>query len=128
MELLWKCAALAVSASLLGLAVKREREGQALLLGLAAAVMILTAAILSLSEVESLLRQATERADLSASLTVPVLKSLGLALLGRFTAELCREAGQNAAASAVELAATCAILCVSVPLLQSLLEVVFSFS
>ena len=119
---------MAVSASLLGLAVKREREGQALLLGLAAAGMILTAAIRSLSEVESLLRQATERADLSASLTVPVLKSLGLALLGRFTAELCREAGQNAAASAVELAATCAILCVSVPLLQSLLEVVFSFS
>ena len=128
MELMWKCAALGVSASLLGLAVRREREEQALLLGLAAAAMIFAAAIGSLQGTEELLRRAGERSGLSPALTLPVVKSLGLALLGRFAAQLCRDAGQAAAAAAVELASTCAILCVSLPLLQSLIELVFAYA
>ncbi len=128
MELLWKCAALGITASLLGLAVRKEREEQALLLGLAAAAMIIAAAVGSLSGTEELLRTAGERAGLTAALTTPVLKGLGLALLGRFSASVCRDAGQAAAASAVELASACAILCVSLPLLQSLLELVFAYA
>ena len=128
MEILWKCAALGIAASLMGLALRKEREDQALLLGLAAAAMISAAAVQSLSGLESLFRKAGDRAGLSAALTLPVLKSLGLALLGRFSAAVCRDAGQASAASAVELASVCAILCVSLPLLQSLLDLVFSFS
>ena len=128
MEVLWKCAALGVAASLLGLAVRKEREEQALILGFAASAMIIAASVQSLSGAEELLRKAGERSGLSSMLTVPVLKSLGLALLGRFSSNLCRDAGQASAASAVELASSCAILCVSLPLLQSLLELVFSYS
>ena len=128
MEVLWKCAALGIAASLLGLTVRREREEQALLLGLAAAAMIAAVALQSLSGAEEALRRAGERSGLSPVLTVPVLKSLGLALMGRFSAELCRDAEQAAAASAVELASSCAILCVALPLLQSLLELVFAYS
>ena len=128
MEFLWKCAALGVAASLLALALRREREEQALLLGMAAAVMISVEAIRGLSGAEELLRRAGEKAGLTAALTVPVLKSLGLGLLGRFSADLCRDAGQPSAASAVELASVCAILCASLPLLQGLLELVFAYS
>ena len=128
MDFLWKCATLGIIASLLGLALRKEREEQALLLGLAAAALIFVSALQSLQGVEELLRRAGERAGLTAVLTVPVLKSLGLALLGRFSASLCRDAGQASAAQAVELAAACAILCVSLPLLQSLLELVFAYT
>jgi stage III sporulation protein AD len=126
MEIFWKCAALGIIASLLALALRKEREEQALLLGLAAAAMIFTAAIQSLSGAEALLRRAGERSGLTAALTVPVLKSLGLALLGRTSASFCREAGQATAACAVELASVCAILCVSLPLLQNMIELVFA--
>ena len=57
MEVLWKCAALGIAASLLSLAMRKEREEQALLLGLAAAAMISAAAIQSLSGAEQLLRK-----------------------------------------------------------------------
>ena len=125
---MWKCAALGVSASLLGLMVRREREEQASLLGLAAAAMIFAAAVGSLGDTEAILRRAMERSALRPALTLPVLKSLGVALLGRISAQLCRDAGQAAAAAAVELASTCAVLCVSLPLLQSLIELVFAFA
>ena len=113
---------------MLGLTVRKEREEQAMLLGLGAAAVIFAAAVQSLGGAEELLRKAGERSGLSSSLTVPVLKSLGLALLGRFSSDLCRDAGQASAANAVELASACAILGVSLPLLQSLLELVFSFA
>ena len=128
MEILWKCAALGITASLLGLMLRKEREEQALLLGTTAAAMIFMASLRNLSGVEELLRKTGERAGLSSVLTIPVLKSLGLALLGRFASNLCRDAGQDSAAYAVELASSCAILCVSLPLLQNLLELVFAFS
>ncbi len=117
-----------ITASLLGLAVGKERGEQALLLGMAAAAMIFVSAVQSLGETEALLRRAGERAGLTSALTIPVLKSLGLALLGRFSADLCRDAGQALAAHAVELACACAVLCVSLPLLQSLLQLVFDYA
>ena len=128
MDFLWKCAALGITASLLGLTLRKEREEQALLLGLAAAALIFVSALQSLQGVEELLRRDGERAGLTAALTAPVLKSLGLALLGRFSADLCRDAGQALAAHAVELACACAVLCVSLPLLQSLLQLVFDYA
>ena len=128
MELLWKCAAIGLASSLLGLAIGREREEQSLLLGLTAAAMILTASLGSLGGMEELLRRAGERSGLSSALTVPVLKGLGLTLLGRFAAAVCRESGRAAAASAMELATVCAVLCVSLPLLEELLELVFAYT
>ena len=128
MELLWKCAVIAVSASLLGLTLRRSGEEHGLLLGLAASALILLAALQGLTGVEAVFGSLWERSGLAPALTLPVLKSLGLALLGKLASGVCRDSGQTAAAYSVELAAVCAILCVSVPLLRSLAEVVFSFT
>ncbi len=128
METLWKCAALGLTASVLALLARRHSEEQALLLGAAAAVMILLTALQSLESLGSLLRRAENGSGLGAEFTVPVLKSLGLSILGKLSAGFCRDLGQNAAASALELASVCAILCVSLPLLQSLLDIVFAYT
>ncbi len=128
MEALWKCAVLGLAASLLALLIRKHNEEQALLLGASAALMILLAGLPGLSELLPLLQRAEERSGLTAEFTVPVLKSLGLSLLGKFSAGFCRDMGQNSAAAALELASACAILCVSVPLLKSLLDVVFSYT
>lgn len=128
METLWKCAAVGLTASLLGLTIRRESAEQTLLLGLSAAAMILITALRSLGAVSELLRSAGENGGLSAAMTVPVLKSLVLALIGRLAGGFCRDAGQSAVAAAVETAAVCAILCVSVPLLESLIAVIVSYT
>jgi len=128
METLWRCAALGVLAALLGLALKKENGEQALLLGLTAAVMIFLAALESFAGVEETIRRAGERGGLSSALTVPVLKSLGISILGKLTAGFCRDAGQGTLAAALELACVCAILTVSLPLLQGLLDVVFAYA
>ena len=128
MELVWKCTFLGVAASLLGLLLRRSGEEKTLLLGAAATAMIALACLRSLGEAEALFSGLWERSGLAPSLLLPVIKSLGLALLGRFSAGFCRDSGQGTAAQAVELASVCAILCVSVPLLQSLVDVVFAYT
>ena len=128
MDLLWKCTALGLVASLLGLALKKENGEQTLLLGLAAAAMILTAALGSLSGVEETIRRAGERGGLSPAYTVPVLKSLGISILGKLSAGFCRDAGQGTVAAALELMCVCAVLAVSLPLVQGLLDVVFAYA
>ena len=126
--MLWKCAAVGLIASVLALAAKKQNEEQAMLLGLAAAVMILTVSLQSLTGLEDLIRRAEERSGLTSEMTVPVLKSLGLSLLGKLSAAFCRDMGQSATAAALELASVCAILCVSAPLLQSLMAAIFAFT
>lgn len=123
---MWKCAALGLTAALLGLLLRKDGGEQAALLGMAAAAIITVEALGSLSGAEAFFRSTAERAGLKPALTIPVVKSLGLALVGKLGAELCRDAGQSAAASAVEFASVCSILCVSLPLLQELAEAVFS--
>ena len=128
MALMWKCVAVGLTASLLGLLLRKSSGEQAALLGLAAAVLITVEALGSLRDAEEFFRNISERGGLRPALTIPVVKSLGLALTGKLGADPCRDVGQSATASAVELASVCLILCVAVPLLQELAEVVFAYT
>ena len=128
MELMGKCLAVGLTAALLGLLLRKSSGEQAALIGLAAAAVITLEALGSLRDAEEFFRNASERSGLRSTLTIPVVKSLGMALTGKLGADLCRDAGQSATASAIELASACLILCVAVPLLRELAEVVFAFT
>ena len=128
MALMWKCVAVGLTAALLGILLRKDSGEQAALLGLAAAAVITVEALGSLRDAEEFFRNASGRSGLRPTLTIPVVKSLGMALTGKLGADLCRDAGQSATASAIELASACLILCVAVPLLRELAEVVFAFT
>ena len=126
MELLWKCAAIGVTAAALGLSIRKRSEEQAFLLGVLAAVTILCGILNAAEPLTGLVRTLEQRSGLASELLEPVLKSLGLSILGRLSQGFCRDAGQSAAASAIELATAFSILCAAVPLIEALLDVVFS--
>lgn len=122
---MWKAALLGAVAAVLGLVVKKGEPEQALLLGLAAAAMILAAALGAMASSLDFFTTLTRQAGVGAALTVPVAKSVGIAITGRIAADLCRDAGQSAAASALELAAAAAVVCTVIPLLRALTGLVF---
>lgn len=49
-----------------------------------------------------------------------LIKILGLALITQFTADLCRDAGENAAASKVEFAGKVIITSASIPIIEGI--------
>ena len=118
MELVCKVSALCLIAALLGLLLQKTEPTQTLLLGLAAAAAALTLGSGFFRELTDTFRELSREAGISAALTLPVLKSLGITVVGRFTVEACRDAGQSAAAAALETCTAAAALYVALPLVR----------
>ena len=117
-------AALAVAAALCALVVKREAGGVALVLGLAAGAVILGQVLGAAEAVRALMDELGERAGLSPAVLDPVVKTVGIAVLTRISAEVCRDAGESGIAASVETAGAVLALWVALPLLRAVLETV----
>ena len=126
MELLWKCAAIGIPAAALGLAVRKKSEEQAFLLGLLAAVLIRAGTLEASAPLGELMRKLETKSGMESELFAPVFKGLGLSVLGKLAEGFCKDAGHSAAASAMELATACAVLCAAEPLIELLADTVFS--
>jgi stage III sporulation protein AD len=55
-----------------------------------------------------------------------MLKIIGISYIAEFGSEICRDAGESAVASKIELAGKVIIFVLAVPILSSLLQMVFS--
>lgn len=122
MESALKIVAVAVLTSTVCLVLKRTNPeigtGVALLFCAAA----FAAAFTLLSPVLELLGEAKRISGMSEALYYPLFKCLGIAVASKLGADLCRDSGQSAMAGAVEFAGAAAAVCVSMPLLSSLLK------
>lgn len=104
--------------------VKKQTPDLALIVTLCAVTMILGAALKALTPVRELLELLGERSGLSAAVLAPVVKTVGIALLTRVCAELCRDAKEGGIAAAVEIAGGACALLVCLPLFQAVLEMI----
>ena len=117
-------AALAVAAALCALVVKRDAGGVALAISLAAGALILGQILGAVSAVRAMMDELGERAGLSPAVLDPVIKTVGIAILTRISAEVCRDAGERGVAASVETAGAVLALWVALPLLRAVLETV----
>ena len=124
METVSQVAALAVAGALCAAAVKKQTSDLALVVTLCAAALILTVAMGALCPIRELMDALAERAGLSAAVLSPVVKTVGVSLLTRVTAELCRDAGEGGIASAVEICGAACAMGVSLPLIRALLQMI----
>ena len=126
--LIIKIAALVLAAGLLVLVLKKEQPAFSFLVsvGGAGAVLVLTSR--QLRPLLELIRTLGEYTGLSGGETFGcVLQVLGISLVAQFAADLCRETGMNAAASAVDLCGRMLAMLQALPLLQSLVGSLSSF-
>ena len=126
MALIMKAAALALTASALGLLLRRTNPEYSLLLGLAAAVLILLAALRFLDGLRSLTETVERLAGGNETLLSPILKCLAVGIVTKIAVGLCQDAAQHSAAAAVEFAGNVCALSVALPLILSMLRMVGS--
>ncbi len=122
MGLMLRVSAAAICALFSCLLLRRTNPELAAALSIAAVVTILLASLSmseTLKEMKDMLR---ERFQLSDTMMQPVLKCVAAGIVTRLTADLCRDASQTAAASAVELAGSLCALGVVMPLLLTMLK------
>lgn len=124
MEVVEKMAALAVAAALCALVVRQSAREVGLVLSLAAGAIILTQALGAVEAIRSLMEELGDRAGLSPAVLDPVLKTVGIAVLTRVAAEVCRDAKESGIAAFVETAGAAMALYVALPLMRAVLDTV----
>ena len=112
-----------LAALTLSLVLKRTRRYRVLL--------VLTAGVILLLRVFSAAGSAAQRfsgllsqCGLDSALYLPVCKAVGVAVVVRITAALCRDAGQSALAAKMEIAGAVLTLSVCLPLFEQVLDLI----
>ena len=122
MELVIKLGSAAVLASAVCLLLKKSNPemGLPLALMVCAGGFILCAGLLG--PIISFLERARKVSGLSDAMFYPVVKSVGIGICARISGEVCRDSGQAAMAGSVETLGCVCALYASLPLMESLLD------
>ena len=126
MEMISVCV-VAVFAVVISTALRKESGEIAALLLVAAAVLTAILAVPYARRVLTSLSGFSEQAAVKEEYMQALVKSVGISLLTRIAADICRENGGQSAASGVELCGRLSILLIACPLYAELIKTVGSF-
>ena len=106
------------------LMIRKSNPELSLLLSIAAVTLVIGAAAALFKPLTDLWEKTRELYGVGEAYLMPVVKCCALALIVRLTADLCREASQSAAASAVEFLGLLCALGAAMPLVGNMLSVI----
>ena len=114
---------LALTAVVIAVFLKESRlKVAALMVMLAAGALIFLQLLPSLKTLFTAFSALAERSGVESSYLALLLKIIGLAYLSEFGAQLCRDAGEGAAALKIEFAAKVAILLLALPVIAAVIQ------
>jgi len=117
-------AGLGVAAALCAVVVKQRSPELAVLVALAACAALVGKTLPLMETVRDRMEDLAETAGVSGAVLAPVGKTVGLAIVTRLSASLCRDAGEGSVAAFVELAGSAAAVVTALPLLDMVLKLV----
>lgn len=109
-------AAVCVLCAVLAALLKGSRRELALLLTVGVCCGVLLFALKRFSAVVTVMRQLAGEGGLSKDLLEPMLKTVAISIITRLGTSLCRDAGEEAMASVVEMAGAFGAVVVALPL------------
>ncbi|MCC8122052.1 MAG: stage III sporulation protein AD [Oscillospiraceae bacterium] len=124
MEEMLKVAAIAVAAAVCAVVVKKSTQELGLVLAVAAAIVICGFVLGALGQIRGVVDELTALAGISPAVIAPVLKTVGIAIITRVAAEICRDAKESGIAAMTEIAGAVLALLVALPLLRAVLSTV----
>lgn len=119
-----QAAAAVMLAVVLGLSVGKQNKENGILLTVAVCCMVCGTALGYLKPVLGFLRQLQQQTGLDSEMMKILMKALGIGLVGEIAALICTDAGNGTLGKVLQLLSTAVILWLSLPLLQSLMELV----
>ena len=126
MDILVKLLAVAVTGSVLGLVIKKNSPEMALMLTVALAIFTVVLSAQIISEILAFVKSVSEAAGISASVLAIVLKTVGVAIVTKISADICRDAGQASVASSVEFAGSAVAVYAALPLFKTVVSMIDS--
>ena len=77
-----------------------------------------------LTGIMSLIQTIADKASINQQFLTILIKITGIAFLSEFAVSICKDSGEGAIASKIELGSKIIIISMSIPILSSLLEII----
>jgi stage III sporulation protein AD len=117
-------AVMAITAAALAVLLRHYRPEHALIIGIAAGVLILALVLSKVQPVFSEINKLMSGANVNTQYVSILIKSLGVCFVAQLASDVCRDAGESAIASNVELAGKFAVLLIALPLFGQVADLV----
>lgn len=104
--------------------LRRQEKDLALLLSMAVCAMVCLGAVSLMEPVVELLGELEALGELDGKFLELLLKSAGIGLTAEVSAAICADGGNAALGKVLRLLGSAAILCLSVPMFRTLMEVI----
>lgn len=115
-----------VAAAALAIVLRQTRPEYAMLVSLAAGVFIIYKVIGDLAPIATEINAIISTSGVPSGYASILFKALGICLLTQIACDTCKDAGEGAIASKIEIAGRIAVLAVSLPLFTQVLSIVRS--
>jgi stage III sporulation protein AD len=115
---------LGIIASIIIVVLKAQRPEIAIQVSIITGIVIFILIVNKLAAVLALLSSFSAKADIDMTYMGLLLKIIGIAYISEFGAEICKDAGEAAIASKIELAGKVIVMVLAVPIVTSLLDLI----
>lgn len=119
-----KIIGIALTALIIIILLKQYKPEFAIYISLLTGVLILLLVMDQLSQIISLLQSLATKASINSTFLGLLIKITGIAFLAEFAVSVCRDAGEGAIASKIEIGSKIIIIAMSIPIISSLLEII----
>jgi stage III sporulation protein AD len=119
-------AGIAITAAALAVMLRQYRHEYALFISLAAGVLIFAMVLSKAQPVFSEIRNLMSGANVNNQYIAILIKSLGVCFVAQIASDSCRDAGESAIASKVELAGKFVVLILALPLFAQVADLVLN--
>ena len=124
MSLFWKAAAAVLIAVVLILMLGKQAPDMGLMISIAASTMVAILAVTYLEPVLEFLQELEVLSRIQGDMLGVLLKAVGIGLVVELTGTICADAGNASLGKTLQLLGSAVILCLSVPVFRSMLDLV----
>ena len=119
-----KIIGIALVALIIIILLKQYNPEFAIYISLLTGVLILVLVMDELTGIMSLIQTIADKASINQQFLTILIKITGIAFLSEFAVSICKDSGEGAIASKIELGSKIIIISMSIPILSSLLEII----
>lgn len=104
--------------------LKQYRPEFAIYASIIAGVLILTLASGTLSGIIDMINSISSKTNINSDFLVILIKITGIAILTEFAVSICKDSGESAVASKVDIGGKIIIISMSIPIINALMDTV----
>lgn len=104
--------------------LKQYKPEFAIYVSILAGILILILVMDKLTGIINLINSIATKASVNTKFIALLIKITGIAFLSEFAVSICKDSGESAIASKIELGSKIVIISMSVPIISSLLELI----